>query len=161
MHPTHFRVDLILINHQRGPITDGHTGLLVLEGRGEFCTGQSAHVALPDGQFSRMRARSGPCRPVRVADIFDRQLLLEERCQGGLLQFRTDLFDVIPKLLTEQPIANQVHLHAFPMGEASQRTAEHHAVKTGKRTLDLGFKLSDKLFHGVSSWCMVICSGHC
>jgi hypothetical protein len=42
------------------------------------------------------------------------------------------------------------------MGEASQRTAEQHAVKTGKRTLDLGFKLSDKLFHGVSSWCMVI-----
>jgi hypothetical protein len=39
------------------PITDGHAGLLVLEGRGEFCTGQSAHVALPDGQFSRMRAR--------------------------------------------------------------------------------------------------------
>src|SRR5207245_9268224 len=57
---------------------------------------------------------------------------------------------------TENSVPKQCHLQPFGMGGPPQRAAEEDPVKTRQGTLNLGAKLGDKLFHGVSSRCTVV-----
>src|SRR5450755_3257643 len=41
------------------------------------------------------------------------------------------------------------------MGQPPQRTAKQNPIKPAESSLNLRLELGDKLFHGVSSWCMV------
>src|SRR5438445_3038004 len=91
-----------------------------------------------------------------ILNKLDWPLQPAKRLQRGLLQILTHLLDMILVVLAEKSVLNQVHLHAFGMGEPPQRAAEEDPVKTRQSTLNLGAKLGDKLFHGVSSRCTVV-----
>jgi hypothetical protein len=68
------------------------------------------------------------------------------RRRVGTMRRQADHNNVILILLAENPILNQVHLHALRMREPPQGAAEHDAVKSGQGSLNLVLESGARLF---------------
>ena len=109
----------------------------MLERRRHFERSESANVAFTNPQFGGMGACNLVLVRLRIFDEFDRQLQLAKRLQRGILQILAHFLDVILIFLAEKAIPNQVHFHAFRVGEPPQRAAEDNPVEPRQGPLNL------------------------